>query len=136
MSEPHSMPPRKPSKPSADFPLFPHATRRWAKKIRGKMVYFGPWGDPDGALQRYHDFLQGKRPAAAKPAAAPDKPARPEGSPLFWHATGRWAKKIHGKQHYFGRGSHDDALAEYNRQKDDLHAGRAPRPDDEAGGLT
>lgn len=59
----------------------------------------------------------------------PNKPERPEGSPLFWHATGRWAKKILGKLHYFGRGSHDDALAEYERRKDDLHAGRVPHED-------
>jgi integrase len=55
MSKSDSTAPAKPSKPSPDFPLFPHATRRWAKKIRGKLYYFGPWEDPDGALAKYNE---------------------------------------------------------------------------------
>jgi len=55
MTQANSTCSRKPAKPSAGFPLFAHATGRWAKKIRGRFVYFGPWADPDCALQRYLD---------------------------------------------------------------------------------
>lgn len=63
----------KPAKPTPDFPLFPHATGRWAKKIRGRMVYFGPWADPDGALKRYQeqaaDLHAGRKPREVTPEA-------------------------------------------------------------------
>jgi integrase len=63
--------PSKPSKPYPDFPLTAHPAGYWCKKIKGKIYYFGPWSDPDGALRKYleqRDSLQagvGPRPDPA-----------------------------------------------------------------------
>jgi integrase len=66
MSESNPTPSGKPAKPSPDFPLFAHAAGVWAKKIRGKLYYFGPWSDPEGALKKYEeqkdDLLAGRKP--------------------------------------------------------------------------
>src|SRR5919201_6454235 len=59
MSNPHPpapTPPGKPTKPAKPYPEFPltaHPAGYWCKKIRGKLHYFGPWSDPDGALAKY-----------------------------------------------------------------------------------
>src|ERR1700751_3641287 len=55
MSESHPTAPIKPVKPYPEFPLTAHPAGYWCKKIRGKLHYFGPWSDPDGALQKYLD---------------------------------------------------------------------------------
>ena len=70
-----------PPKPYPDFPLYPHSLGYWAKKIRGKLHYFGRWGRlVDGRMER----LPGDG----------------------WR----------------------EALDEYLRVRDDLYAGRTPRP--------
>ncbi|MHB8969738.1 MAG: tyrosine-type recombinase/integrase [Pirellulaceae bacterium] len=57
----------------------------------------------------------------------PKKPA----FPLWLHtATSQWAKKVRGRFYYFGT-DQDSALAEYMRVKEDLEAGRIPKPADE-----
>lgn len=35
----------RPQKPRQDFPLFAHRNKRWAKKVKGKLCYFGKWAD-------------------------------------------------------------------------------------------
>lgn len=57
--------PKKPKPPFKDFPLWPHPSGRWAKKVKGRVYYFGKWDDPHGALDQWHsdqaDILAGRK---------------------------------------------------------------------------
>jgi integrase len=61
--------PKKPKKPRKDFPLTPHNTGRWCKKVRGRFVYYEKWtDDPDGSrslarfLAERDDLYAGRDP--------------------------------------------------------------------------
>jgi len=61
----------RPEKPRADFPLYPHKVGRWAKKVKGRTVYFTSWrDDPKGVaaleqwLEQKDDLLAGREPRA------------------------------------------------------------------------
>src|SRR6516225_1405785 len=69
----------RPKKPYPEFPLTPHPSGAWQKKIRGKIHYFG-----------------------------------------------RWAKRVNGKVVRIDGDGWKEALEEYKKVADDLHAGRTP----------
>ncbi len=43
----------RPKKPYPSFPLTAHSNGQWCKKINGRVLYFGRWGEPHAALQNY-----------------------------------------------------------------------------------
>ncbi len=46
-------PKAKPAKPRKDYPLYPHGSGQWAKKVNGTTHYFGAWDDHIAAETRW-----------------------------------------------------------------------------------
>jgi integrase len=101
-------------KPHPDFPLFLHPTGQWAKKVRGRKVYFGT--DPDKALAKWNaqkdDLLAGRTPGAVTDGATVKELVNAfltakkvlldsgELSPITWnhyHATAQLVADVLGK---------------------------------------
>lgn len=132
--------PQLPEKPSPDFPLFPHRNGQWAKCVgprnQRKMLYFGPWADPEGALRRYQEFLvENGKPVTPKKPRTPKKRRKPKppykGFPLFAHSNGQWAKTIDYKTRYFGAWDDPEgAVRRWQAEKANLLEGRRSVPRD------
>jgi integrase len=61
---------KKPKKPRKAYPLFAHACGQWAKKIKGRLCYFGVWAEPDAAEKQYleerEDLEAGREPRSRR----------------------------------------------------------------------
>ncbi|PAY16653.1 hypothetical protein CKO51_25420 [Rhodopirellula sp. SM50] len=73
--------------------------------------------------------MSGRIVRAGSKKSKPVKPEKPYPTfPLFSHASGKWAKKVRGRMHYFGEWADPEgALNEWLAVKDYLIAGRDPK---------
>jgi integrase len=122
-----------PDAPEPKFPLYRHKSGQWAKKIKGRLLYFGT--NKEAALHAYNQLLE--RQEKGEPSRQLARTPRTRKSadrpyaefPLFRHRNGQWAKNVKGRMHYFGINA-DEALRRWNNEGPDLLAGRTPQRED------
>jgi len=88
----------KPSKSTPDFPLTARNNGQWAKKIKGKFHHFGPWADPQAALDHYNAQIAGTQgKPITKSISKNGRLHKPhKDSPLYAHHNGQRTKEIRG----------------------------------------
>jgi integrase len=119
--------------PVVDFPLFKHGNGQWAKKIKGKLRYFGTQASEAlAAYNRLGDNMHKPSRQSTTKLTSSNKPAKPHKDfPLFAHDSGQWAKKVRGRTHYFGPWADSKAaLDRWLEAKDDLLGGKVRRRGD------
>lgn len=129
----------KPPKPHPNFPLYAHAAGQWAKRIRGKVYYFGVWDDPQAALGKYldqrDDLHAGRQPrviglrlgdACNLYLASQDRMRQTGGlSERTWRDNLRTCRKL---IELLGRGTSVESLRveDFERLREQLAAGASP----------
>ena len=58
---------KRPAKPYPEFPLFAHRSGQWARKIAGKLHYFGKWDNPTAALEKHNAEYSSRKEGIALP---------------------------------------------------------------------
>ena len=97
-------------------PVFPHSNGYWAKKIDGKMCYFGQWRK-GVTLEEAARKLQARKrqsspaPVVAAPAKEPHTPRVDADFPLRKRKNGQWGKKVKGTDNVW-RWKHFGVLAD------------------------
>jgi hypothetical protein len=77
-----------PQKPRPDFPLFPHSRGYWAKKVRGRFVYFGKLVDEGLDSPGVANGVTLHFPVSPCTRPKPKNPVHAPGTPLVRRVVG------------------------------------------------